>query len=377
VSFRKHEIQGSENLRISFTERKLSLQRQPTSKTPNPAQTPIATSFQLQLPQQQNPKMQLENSLIKVGCSRPRQLLTKRKQKNRLPKPKRQLLKGQVVGKPYMRGWLVQPPYGAGNINTKEAIAALLILKVIVVIGSYMVFQQQPQKSQRSDVDWSTTFHHDLAHTGHSTSAGPLTNQTLWSYLTQNDMEYPSPAVVDGVSYFGSNDWRVHAVNASTGSKIWSFLTGSSMYSSSAVVNGTVYFGADKTVYALDASSGEKIWNYTSGSVGESSPAVANNVVYIGSNDHNVYALDAANGNKIWNYTTGNMVNGSPTVADGVVYIGSKDNNVYALDASTGSKIWSYLTGSQIESTPSIANGILYIGSNDDKVYAFGSIATP
>jgi outer membrane protein assembly factor BamB len=102
------------------------------------------------------------------------------------------------------------------------------------------------------------------------------------------------------------------------------------MYSSSAVVNGRVYFGADDTVYALDAASGKKMWNYTTGGVGESSPAVANSVVYIGSNDHNVYAFDAATGNKVWNYTTGNEVNGSPTVANGVIYLGSKDNKVYA-----------------------------------------------
>ena len=232
----------------------------------------------------------------------------------------------------------IHPTHGAEKINIKKTITTLLILTVIFGIGAYIVFQQRDQNAQQSNVDWSPTFHHDLAHTGHSTSTGPLTNQTLWSYLTENDIEYPSPAVVDGVAYFGSNDYRVHAVNASTGSKIWSYLTGSSVESSCTVADGIVYFGSD---------------------------------------DNNVYALDATTGGKIWNFTTKGDVYSTPAVVDGVVYVGSTDHNLYALDAATGSKIWSFATGSQIESTPSIANGILYIGSNDNKVYAFSSIAAP
>jgi outer membrane protein assembly factor BamB len=212
----------------------------------------------------------------------------------------------------------IHPTHGAEKINIKKTITTLLILTVILGIGAYIVFQQRDQNAQQSNVDWSPTFHHDLAHTGHSTSTGPLTNQTLWSYLTENDIEYPSPAVVDGVAYFGSNDYRVHAVNASTGSKIWSYLTGSSVESSCTVADGIVYFGSD---------------------------------------DNNVYALDATTGGKIWNFTTKGDVYSTPAVVDGVVYVGSTDHNLYALDAATGSKIWSYLTSNSVYSAPAVVNG--------------------
>ena len=183
-------------------------------------------------------------------------------------------------------------------------ITTLLTLIVVIGIGGYIIFQQQAQSDQQHDqnnqpsiADWSYTFHHDMARTGYSTSTGPLTNQTLWTHLTQMQIEYSSPAVVDGVAYFGSNDHQVRAVNASTVNKIWSYLTGNSVESSCTVTDGVVYFG---------------------------------------SHDHNVYALDAVTGNKIWNFTTRGEVYSTPAVVDGVVYVGSNDKNVYAFNSTTG-----------------------------------------
>jgi serine/threonine-protein kinase len=61
---------------------------------------------------------------------------------------------------------------------------------------------------------------------------------------------------------------------------------------SPAVVNGVVYVGSDDlNVYALNATTGTKLWNYTTGSAMFPSAAVSNLVVYVGSNDGNVYAI--------------------------------------------------------------------------------------
>ena len=69
------------------------------------------------------------------------------------------------------------------------------------------------------------------------------------------------------------------------------------MDSCPAVANGVVYIGSeDDNVYALNAATGSKIWSYPTGNQVESSPAVANGVVYVGSDDNNVYALNATTG---------------------------------------------------------------------------------
>src|ERR1035437_8908520 len=77
----------------------------------------------------------------------------------------------------------------------------------------------------------------------------------------------------------------------------WSYQTGGYVWSSPAVANGIVYFGSyDNNLYALNASTGVLLWKFVTGSYIFSSPAVANGVVYVGSSDNNLYALNASTG---------------------------------------------------------------------------------
>jgi len=227
---------------------------------------------------------------------------------------------------------------------------------------------------ESGSVDWWPMFHHDLNHTGYSTSKAPSDNRTLWSYTTGGQV-LSSPAVVDGRVYVGSYDRKVYCLNASTGSLIWNYTTGNSLYNSiPAVVDGRVYIGSwDRNVYCLNASTGSFIWSYTTGDWVSSSPAVVDGRVYIGSRDKKVYCLNASTGSLIWSYTTGDAMWSSPAVVDGKVYVGSWDRNVYCLNASTGSFIWSYTTGNYVDSSPAIADGKVYIGSEDKKVYALNA----
>lgn len=192
----------------------------------------------------------------------------------------------------------------------------------------------------------------------------------VWSYLTGGPI-ISTPAVVNGVVYFGSLDHSMYALDARTGRRIWNFSTGKSIRSSPVVVNGVIYFGSiDGSLYVLNARTGQLVWNFQTQDQVWSSPAVANGVVYIGSFDHSLYALDARTGKKLWSYLTGNYILGSPAVANGVVYIGSEDHKVYAFDAQTGSMLWSYATGNDVDSSPAIVNDIVYVGSRDSWLYA-------
>jgi outer membrane protein assembly factor BamB len=58
------------------------------------------------------------------------------------------------------------------------------------------------------------------------------------------------------------------------------------------VASVVVYIGSkDNNVYALNASTGNKIWSYITGNQIESTPSIANGILYIGSNDNKVYAF--------------------------------------------------------------------------------------
>jgi outer membrane protein assembly factor BamB len=195
------------------------------------------------------------------------------------------------------------------------------------------------------------------------------------------DLFLSSPAVVNGVVYFGSGDGNVYALDAATGTQKWRFQTGDVVHSSPAVVDGIVYAGSwDTYFYAIDASSGKEKWSFRTGDdpkihnqIGiQSSPLVANGTVYFGCRDSNLYALDARTGEKRWIFNNkGSWVIGSPVVKDGRLYFTTSDSGLFhAVDAANGNEIYSLSLLWPLFSSGAIAGNTLYIGSEEGKLFA-------
>ncbi len=258
----------------------------------------------------------------------------------------------------------------------------------------------------------------------------------LWNFATPYLSTYASPAVFDGVVYTSASDTNVYALNAATGSKIWSFPTNGTILSAPAIDNDLVIVSSsnmnwaiDSNVYALHASMGSLAWNFTGKSRFCASPAIADGMVFVGSEDGylyalnestgvklwsyaaklwsydgygyraggyvgsatitngrvyfaaenentssltNIYALDEETGAKIWTYHMSGFVNGAVVVAGNEVFLTGNDRYIYALNAQTGCEVWKYMTGSGFMSSPSIANGTVYVGSDDGSLYGIG-----
>ncbi len=223
------------------------------------------------------------------------------------------------------------------------------------------------------DSEWPM-FNRYLNHTGYNSEAGPMTNNTLWTFTAGGNVY--SPTVVGGIVYVGSGtpDNHVYALNKTNGNQIWNYTATASVYTAPAVADGIVYFGdVNGKIFAVNASNGNHVWNYSAGMITYSSPAVANGVVYIGSrNDKNIYALNATNGSQIWNYTLTTSANGvesSPAVVNGVVYIGAMDY-LYALNATNGNYIWNATITFDVISAPVVVGDIVYVGSNFKRLRA-------
>ena len=115
------------------------------------------------------------------------------------------------------------------------------------------------------------------------------TGAQKWKFATHVRIT-SSPAVDNGTVYFESYDGNLYALNAASGQLKWKFATagerrfagkhlhgsqpeGESMpdpfdfyLSSPAVWNGVVYFGSgDGNVYALDANTGTARWKFATG----------------------------------------------------------------------------------------------------------------
>ena len=136
------------------------------------------------------------------------------------------------------------------DLLIKMSSMATLLLMVTVVL----LVPLTPTVRDEPAVDWWPMFHHDLRHTGYSTSTAPSTNDTLWIYRTgEYSAVYSSPAVVDGRVYVGSGypDHKAYCLDAATGSLIWSY-TAEGSVGSPAVADGRVYGGSlDRKVYCF------------------------------------------------------------------------------------------------------------------------------
>jgi outer membrane protein assembly factor BamB len=241
--------------------------------------------------------------------------------------------------------------------------ALALFFLVYYLVGFTDIFTGAPQKTAESAPqpgEW-TMFRRDLAHTGASgNNPSPLSGNISWSFPTGSAI-HSSPAVVDGVVYFGSRDSRFYAVDAVTGRQLWAFPTGSWVESSPAVVGGVVYFGCnDSNFYALDAKTGGLKWQYDSQYAVRSSPAVANGTVYFGTDDFQVVALDAATGKVVWRKNTDDAVVSSPAVSKGIVAVGSADGMFLTFNAGNGRSRLEYISGTALSTSPAIKDGVAY-----------------
>ncbi len=246
-------------------------------------------------------------------------------------------------------------------------------------------------------------FRGTLTHAGAYQSPGAqVEGVKKWQFHTDGYV-FSTPAVVDGVAYFGSSDGNLYAVESGAGTQKWKFATGSRVNASPAVADGRVYFSSyDGFFYAVDAKTGQLRWKFQTrgerrfagkhlhGSLPAaetmpdpwdfylSSPGVWKGRVYFGSGDGNVYALDSSSGALRWKFKTGDVVHASPALSDGVVFIGSWDGFFYAIDAETGKEKWRFKTGEDedthnqvgIQSSAAVADGTVYFGCRDSNLYA-------
>ena len=144
--------------------------------------------------------------------------------------------------------------------------------------------------------------------------------------LWQQDMGGPvvgGITVADSVVFVGSSDNHLYAFDSFSGEPLsgFPFLAQGQVWSTPAVANGLVYFGSlDHNVYAVRLSDGAEFWRFETEAGVASSPLVSNGKVYIGSFDRNFYAIDAATGVENWRFTAENWFWGGAVTDDERIY---------------------------------------------------------
>jgi outer membrane protein assembly factor BamB len=136
----------------------------------------------------------------------------------------------------------------------------------------------------------------------------------------------------------GNADGWIHAIQARTGEKAWSFqLTKAGINITAAVANDTVFAshseenvdtpGIMGRVVAIDATGTGDVtktherWRADELGAGFSSPLFHDDVLYVVDNSANLFALDAKAGRQLWKHKLGTVGKGSPVWADGKIYV--------------------------------------------------------
>jgi outer membrane protein assembly factor BamB len=217
---------------------------------------------------------------------------------------------------------------------------------------------------------------------------------TITDTGTWSSPAYATNANGTAMVVFGTDDPdnSVYALNAKTGSKIWTYQTnntdanddvGASPTISAPGVNGfadgVVYItGKDKVTYALDLTTGKLIWQraLAVGTAGDvSSTALDGNTIYLGS-EKGVYALNATTGAVVWHVLQKLAFYSSPAIGGPagkqVLIIANITGHIYALGLATGATLWTQQPDTAgYWASPTISQGRIYLTAKDGKLLTF------
>lgn len=146
--------------------------------------------------------------------------------------------------------------------------------------------------------------------------------------------EVPTSAATDGVRiYVVTVMGDLHALDPTSGRTLWVH-SRRDAWGAPSVRDGVVYRGGFTGAYAVNATSGTVIWSNPTVTASMLSLATSPEVVFL-TDSNDVLTLRASTGELLWRRTVARLVE-SPAVIDGVLYVGSNQFRVLALDVGAG-----------------------------------------
>jgi outer membrane protein assembly factor BamB len=175
------------------------------------------------------------------------------------------------------------------------------------------------------------------------------------------------------------------ALDAASGSKLWTFKLSAPAHSAPTAAGGQVFVvSATNVLHAVNQSDGQEAWQYpgipeTAGVISAASPAFAGNTVVVPYSSGEVTAFDADKGELKWadaviRSTRTMAVSGltdvaaSPVIYDGIVYATGVSGRTIAVRLNDGERLWEQSIGSA--STPAVSGDAVFIVDLQDNMVA-------
>jgi len=163
-----------------------------------------------------------------------------------------------------------------------------------------------------------------------------------------------APVVADGKLFVMDTDGVVHALDAKTGSQLWTKNFSVSGKTENSIFGGGVSYDGGNLyvttglgeVAALKAADGSQIWTKKPGGPLRGSPTIGFNSVYVMTQDNQIFALNAADGNVLWNESASLSQAGvfgvaAPAAGQGTVIAGYSSGELVAYRYENGRQVWS------------------------------------
>lgn len=203
-----------------------------------------------------------------------------------------------------------------------------------------------------------------------------------------------TPVLADGQLFAVDAAARLTALDAQTGSRLWSFdgepeddRSGGGSGGGAAVDGGTVYFATGYgQLVALDAKQGKELWRFQLTAPARAGPAVANGRVFVTTIDNQTHAIDATTGKRVWQHTAiqesaGFVGAASPVIEGTTLLVGYSSGEIFALRAETGRVLWSdTLSGvirtgeisamADIRGRPAVDRGLAFVSTQSGRTVA-------
>ena len=185
-----------------------------------------------------------------------------------------------------------------------------------------------------------STFRRNNAHTGVYQGAGPKQlGGVKWAFKAGGPI-VTSPAIADGVVYFGAMDGNLHAVVQDTGQEKWKAQL-NILTSSPGVHGNRVFVGdADGKFYCLDRADGKVLWTFETEGQITAAPNFDGDHVLIPTHNSTLYCLDK-DGKKVWEFRIEGPIYGGVAVTEGKTFLAGCDSQMHVLDVKTGKELGS------------------------------------
>lgn len=173
-----------------------------------------------------------------------------------------------------------------------------------------------------------------------------------------------SPALGSGVLVIGCDSNRLAALDALTGSSLWTVELAGPEAGFTPAIHGDSVFVADTggAIRRLDLRTGAERWSVALEPT--RNPVIVDGLLYVGTTDARFVALDPADGAVRWEWQAPAgiaAVNG--TVVDGVAYINTNDGHLLAVSVESPEELWRFRTVTGAISTPAIGNDVIAVSA--------------